>query len=1350
VPFSTDPNLYTLLLPDGSSVVFRKNGTAPDITYVLQGVTDANGQFFAYTVDSRNRIIKVTEPGGRWIQMSHSCVGSFNIAYVNLNYPNSAGINSVSIAGTFNNWDTQANPCTLINNVWTVTVPMPIGSHQYKFVINGNNWQPDPYNPNHFPAGAGNNSVYDVYVADVGTTTGAPQRVTFSYTNASASSVYVVGSFNGWNSTATPMVKDANGVWTAGLDLAQSVYQYKLLVNGSQWIQDPGNPLRAPDGYGGWNSTLSVGPNDQAITQVTTSDGRSAQYSYTMWNVGGAIFSMLTNVLYDDGTKAIYTYNQPFSGGRPLLATAQDPRYVGPMQNIAYEYQFVSGVEGYILKEKSLSTGTSVFALTGQPNWRQLQNGALWGGTADITVAQVTHRVSGVGASRSYVYDQSGYGFLISKTDELGGVTSYQRNPNFGAITTQTLPDGSTQTATYTDNNKPFYKTSETDQLGDTTSYTRDANGRIILKTYPDASTEAFTYNAAGQVLTHRLRNGATESFAYNARGLKTSWIDAAGNVTNYAYDSLDRLASVTDALNHTTSFTYTSRDQILRTTYADGSYVEFTYDSYGHVLTKKNELGKVWTYAYDEFGRVLTATDPIGRKTTYGYSIGGSSGCGSCSVDNKPTSIVTPSGQITLIGYDAEFRKISETVGAGGSDAATTTYAYDNAGNMISKTDALGHTTTFAYDILGRQTSQTDALGNVTRRAYDAAGNITSVTLSDNTMTTNTYDAMNRLTKTVDAAGGTTTYGYDSAGNMVQMTDAKGNSYTWTYDTLNRKTKFTYPDGSFEAYAYDAAGNQTSISTRKGAVLTTAYDARNRPTIGTWSDGTTGFSRGYDSAGRLLTLTNPNATIAYAYDDAGQLLSETTTISGQAARMVSSQYDADGRRTQVTYPSGSVVAYTYTGRGQIAGITADGPPPVANYTYDIAGRRIQKTIENGVVTTYAYDNANRLTNLAHAGTACSQSVSYALNALGNRTVRTEAVNGVASTDNYTYDATQQVTNAAYAGGRTQGFGYDLVGNRTSVSEGGTNTTYTANALNQYSSVGAAAQTYDANGNLTVDTENGTVKTLSYDAQNRLLNASVGANSMTVAYDARNRVVKRVINGAATYFYYDGWNLIEERDASGNLKLKYVNGPGVDEKLMLTRTTTPTPIFYHEDGLGSVIALTDMTGNVLERYKYDVFGLPAILDGSGQPIAQSAYGNRFLFTGREWIAETGLYDYRNRMYSPSLGRFMQTDPIKFSAGDGNIYRYVANDPVNSIDPKGLATKEFTKKDGVSDFADLLSHLGDHLSNGWKNLLNGTFDFSAAGSPSARVTFTCFLFRPKLERSTPRSIHLPPPRLPRQL
>ncbi len=112
--------------------------------------------------------------------------------------------------------------------------------------------------------------------------------------------------------------------------------------------------------------------------------------------------------------------------------------------------------------------------------------------------------------------------------------------------------------------------------------------------------------------------------------------------------------------------------------------------------------------------------------------------------------------------------------------------------------------------------------------------------------------------------------------------------------------------------------------------------------------------------------------------------------------------------------------------------------------------------------------------------------------------------------------------------------------------------------------------------------------------------------------------------------------------------------------------------YFHHDGLGSTVALTDSTGFVVESYTYDVYGQPSILSATYHLLPTSSVTNRFLFTGREYLAELGLYDYRHRFYSPSLGRFLQTDPLRFDAEDVNLYRFIENSPVDFIDPDGLS------------------------------------------------------------------------------
>ena len=191
-------------------------------------------------------------------------------------------------------------------------------------------------------------------------------------------------------------------------------------------------------------------------------------------------------------------------------------------------------------------------------------------------------------------------------------------------------------------------------------------------------------------------------------------------------------------------------------------------------------------------------------------------------------------------------------------------------------------------------------------------------------------------------------------------------------------------------------------------------------------------------------------------------------------------------------------------------------------------------------------------------------------------------------------------------------------------------------------------------------------------------------------YDPLGRCVKRWVSGTgtdfyinpATYFNYDGWNLLQEGSNAWGPSRVYVQGNRVDEIVWSDNTSTGEQAFHHYDARGHGTLLTGSDGNILEQYEYDAFGWPYFYDANGNSIGAydpvqnlwegySQFGNRFLFTGREWLTDLKLYDYRNRMYQPELGRFMQPDPKEFAAGDYNLYRYCHNDPVNKSDPTGM-------------------------------------------------------------------------------
>ena len=143
-----------------------------------------------------------------------------------------------------------------------------------------------------------------------------------------------------------------------------------------------------------------------------------------------------------------------------------------------------------------------------------------------------------------------------------------------------------------------------------------------------------------------------------------------------------------------------------------------------------------------------------------------------------------------------------------------------------------------------------------------------------------------------------------------------------------------------------------------------------------------------------------------------------------------------------------------------------------------------------------------------------------------------------------------------------------------------------------------------------------------------------------------------------------------------------VYGKGIDEILLRIAIGSDGQSYAYypqQNHEGSVTLLSDSSGNVLERYRYDAFGAPTIYDGSWNGQSNTMYDNRFLFTGREYAATYrsiyntpafNFYEYRARAYNPTLGRFMSEDPKLFDAGDYNLFRYCHNDPIDFTDPMG--------------------------------------------------------------------------------
>ena len=309
--------------------------------------------------------------------------------------------------------------------------------------------------------------------------------------------------------------------------------------------------------------------------------------------------------------------------------------------------------------------------------------------------------------------------------------------------------------------------------------------------------------------------------------------------------------------------------------------------------------------------------------------------------------------------------------------------------------------------------------------------------------------------------------------------------------------------------------------------------------------------------------------------------------------------------------------------------------------------------------------------------------------AYANRSRQTSTLIGSALTHAYTFDALDRLLTVKQTAPLDATYTYDPLNNLKTRAIGTPVTATTVNvhdAANQLlegrsgTVAGAllAGYVYDANGSLTkkcvggtvtrtaIDctATGGTVTSLTYDTLDRMTQA-VAATTESYAYDQAGKRIRKVSGATTTNFHYMGPDIYAEYGTTFTAQNAITtHGPGNDDPILRQTGTGPTAIakFYHQDGLGSVVAVSTATGTTDGTQRFDAWGNKTTVTGA----AVATYG----YTGREPDA-SGLTFYRARYYDPASRRFTQRDPIGFGGGDVNLYAYVGNNPVNFTDPSGL-------------------------------------------------------------------------------
>ncbi len=811
------------------------------------------------------------------------------------------------------------------------------------------------------------------------------------------------------------------------------------------------------------------------------------------------------------------------------------------------------------------------------------------------------------------------------------------------------------------------------DERGYRTDYTYDpAHGGVLTETHP-SRTGLPPYGTGDRAQTRY-------TYVPKQANYKTG-------PSTYSYgSSIYVLETVKTCISGDNSCEGTSRERVETYTYESGQGQNLNLVS---VETKSGDdlLSKTVTTKWDDYGRQFSIDGPLpgdDDKSITLYDILGRVvvSAGAKNSEERYSAVRTSyDGVGNPYMVENGYLTSSLTEPTDPVNFVTEDYAYnthDTYGRLI-KTEQRDPSGTTNLSVVENWYNSFGQLGCTAFRMDPANTTVTGAcdsqpgTEGGDRITYFDYDLFDQVTETKVGSSSASAIieretDYNIDGSIKHLYDGEGNKTYYTYDPFGRPDMVYYPDkiltGSYSTTdytdnTYDAFGRLENFRNRAGDITTYTYDNLGGIDTKTLGAGKTiKYGYNHDGVTTLTQFTDGSFTIISAPDVFGRTTSVTDSGSMVfGIRTVSYGYDQADRRTSLTYDDGKTFTYDYYPDGQMEFVKDFNGIELAKLEYDDKSRRkeLKYTASNGIKATYGYADDDALTSLTYNLYGSSNDVT-----LG-----------------YSHNAQNQIT------------GIDVSNNAYVWSPGSsTSDAYDDNGLNQHTSVAGTTLTHDPKGNLTNDG----VWTYAYDIENQLISASKSGMSVTYEYDPLKRRSAKVVNGVRTEYHYDGARTLSEHNSSGSMLRKYVYGVGVDERLFWYEGNTRYGL--HGDHQGSTIAVSNSSGNLVNQYSYSPYG-------NGAPTT----GVPFKYTGRYLDAETGLYYYRARMYSPILGRFLQPDPIGY--GDGmNMYAYVGNDPLNQVDPSGQIAGK-----AIKYLRDLKKNDGNPVSAGVDTIKGAIEDLS---------------------------------------
>jgi RHS repeat-associated protein len=599
-----------------------------------------------------------------------------------------------------------------------------------------------------------------------------------------------------------------------------------------------------------------------------------------------------------------------------------------------------------------------------------------------------------------------------------------------------------------------------------------------------------------------------------------------------------------------------------------------------------------------------------------------------------------------------------------------------DSAGNVTGEKvyDAGGNlkrSVSHAYDAVNRLVQDVGSLGQTTTYERDSNGNVIGVTDPNGLKTVNGFDALNRLASRIDPANGTTQTARNPDDSVAQVTDPRGLATRYGYDGLGNPVSVNSPDSGTTTRTFDANGNVKTSTDARGKTTTNTYDKLNRLTRQQFSDGYAAYTydQGVNGIGHLTTLLDGSGTTTWTYDRRGHVLQKKQK-TGVATLTTTNTYDpATGKLASTVLPSGQTLAYQYDpASGLPSEIDIGGQPLIRAIQYQPFGPVAAWIQGSGVALHHArsFDLDGYLSGLSFANSAATGGVETIGLARDPGGRITQITDNTVPTKLFDYDALGEIKDYN-ATGVSQSYLYDANGNRTqltSITSAASTANYTidhaSNRLLSRNVNNATVTNYtlDAAGNLITDG----IRSFTISGSGHLANVKIG--SALTAYSTNGlgerQAKKSVPPGTMTLF---------TQDANGNLTGEYAGaGTPLQETVYLGNLPVgviqASAVYYvNPDHLGAPRAVTGNTGAPVWAWDRDPFG-------NGQPSASGGFVYNLRLPGQYYDAETGLFHNNARNYDPVTGRYIQSDLIGL-AGGLNTYAYVANNPINWIDPFGL-------------------------------------------------------------------------------